>query len=98
MGELVNLDEYRLRQKEIAEEKERVREQEELDQTIEEMEMLKRILEDITKDLPKVETSIMYIPIEPKMDAFLSKNVDGYLEHFTVELPPIDDDDETDET
>ena len=88
MGELVNLDEYRLRQKEIAEEKERVREQEELDQTIEEIEMLKRILEDIMKDLPKVETSIMYIPIEPKMDAFLSKNVDGYLEHFKMELPP----------
>ena len=98
MGELVNLDEYRLRQKEIAEEKERVREQEELDQTIEEMEMLKSILENIMKDLPKVETSIMYIPIEPKMDAFLSKNVDGYLEHFKMELPPIDDDDETDET
>ena len=97
MGELVNLDEYRLRQKEIAEEKERVREQEELDQTIEEIEMLKRILEDIMKDLPKVETSIMYIPIEPKMDAFLSKNVDSHLEHFKVELPPIDDY-ETDET
>jgi hypothetical protein len=97
MGELVNLDEYRLRQKEIAEEKERAREQEELDQTIEEMEMLKSILENIMKDLPKVETSIMYIPIEPKMDAFLSKNVDSYLDHFNVELPPIDDY-ETDET
>ena len=97
MGELVDLDDYRLRQKEIAEEKERAREQEELDQTLQEMEMLKSILENIMKDLPKVETSIMYIPIEPKMDAFLSKNVDSYLDHFNVELPPIDDY-ETDET
>jgi hypothetical protein len=97
MGELVNLDEYRLRQKEIAEEKERVREQEELDQTLEEMEMLKRILDDLMKDLPDVKPSIMYIPIEPKMDAFLSKTMDGYLEQCNIELPAIDDD-ETDET
>tara|TARA_R110000824_G_scaffold108433_1_gene255435 strand:+ start:414 stop:707 length:294 start_codon:yes stop_codon:yes gene_type:complete len=97
MGELVNLDAYRLRQKEIAEEKELAREQEELDQTLDELEMLKKILEDIMKDLPDVKPSIMYIPIEPKMDAFLSKSADGYLEHFKVELPPIDYD-ETDET
>jgi hypothetical protein len=86
-----------LRQKEIAEEKERVREQEELDQTLEEMEMLKRILDDLMKDLPDVKPSIMYIPIEPKMDAFLSKTMDGYLEQCNIELPAIDDD-ETDET
>jgi len=98
MGELVNLDEYRLRQKEIAEEKERAREQKELDQTLDEMAMLKRILEDIMKDLPDVKPSIMYVPIEPKLDAFLSKDLNGYLEHYQVELPSIDDDDETDET
>jgi len=86
MGELVNLDEYRLRQKEIAEEKEREREQKELDQTIEEMEMLKRILEDITKDLPDVKPSIMYIPIEPKLDAFMSKDIDGYLDTLGLKL------------
>ena len=97
MGELVNLDEYRLRQKEIAEEKEREREQRELDQTIEEMEMLKRILEDITKDLPDVKPSIMYVPIEPKPDAFMSKTIDGYLDFYNIEVPKIDDD-ETDET
>ena len=94
MGELVNLDEYRLRQKEIAEEKERVREQEELDQTIEEMEMLKRILEDITKDLPPPTHSMMYIPIEPKLDAFLNKDIDGYLTDLGLTI----DYDETDET
>ena len=97
MGELVNLDEYRLRQKEIAEEKEREREQRELDQTIDEMEMLKRILDDMMKDLPDVKPSIMYIPIEPKLDAFLSKTMDGYLDQYNIELPSIDDD-ETDET
>ena len=94
MGELVNLKDYRARKAKQAAAKEDA----EMDETINELEMLKKILEDITKDLPDVKSSIMYIPIEPKMDAFLSKNVDGYLEHFTVELPPIDDDDETDET
>ena len=97
MGELVNLDEYRLRQKEIAEEKEREREQKELDATLDEMDMLKRILEDIMKDLPDVKPSIMYVPIEPKLDAFLSKTMDGYLEQCNIELPAVDDD-ETDET
>jgi hypothetical protein len=92
MGELVNLDEYRLRQKEIAEEKEREREQRELDQTIEEMEMLKRILGDLMKDLPDVKPSIMYIPIEPKMDAFMSKDVDGYLDKLGLKIDegPLD--------
>ena len=86
MGELVNLDEYRLRQKEIAEEKEREREQKELDQTLDEMAMLKRILEDIMKDLPDVKPSIMYVPIEPKMDAFMSKDLDGYLDTLGLKL------------
>ena len=97
LGSAADLDEYRLRQKEIAEEKERAREQRELDQTIEEMEMLKRILEDITKDLPDVKPSIMYVPIEPKPDAFMSKTIDGYLDFYNIEVPKIDDD-ETDET
>jgi hypothetical protein len=35
------------------------------------MEMLKRILADIMEDLPDVSTSIMYVPIEPKLDAFM---------------------------
>jgi len=86
MGELVNLDEYRLRQKEIAEEKEREREQKELDATLDEMDMLKRILEDIMKDLPDIKPSIMYIPIEPKMDAFMSKDLDGYLDTLGLKL------------
>ena len=86
MGELVNLDEYRLRQKEIAEEKEREREQKELDATLDEMDMLKRILDDIMKDLPDVKPSIMYIPIEPKLDAFMSKDLDGYLDTLGLKL------------
>ena len=36
----------------------------------------------------------MYVPIEPKMDAFLSKDLDGYLDKLGLKL----DDDETDET
>ncbi len=50
------------------------------------MEMLKDILEGIMEDLPDVDASIMYVPIEPKMDAFMSKDdfdiaadLDGYL-------------------
>jgi len=54
MGELVDLAAYKKQkeeQEEIAEEK---RQQAELNATIEEMEMLKRILADIMEDLPKV--------------------------------------------
>jgi len=94
MGELVDLAAYKKQKEEqekIAEEK---RQQAELDATIEEMEMLKRILADIMKDLPDVETSIMYVPIEPKMDAFMSKDLNSYLDTFGLKL----DDDETDET
>ena len=82
MGELVDLAEYK-KQKKIAEEK---KEQAELDATIEEMEMLKRILSDIIADLPDVSTSIMYVPIEPKMDAFMSKDIDGYLDTLGLKL------------
>ena len=82
MGELVNLKEYRAWKAKQEEEKELA----EMDQTVNELEMLKNVLEGIMKDLPNVETSIMYVPIEPKMDAFLSKDdfdmstdLDGYL-------------------
>lgn len=82
MGELVNLKEYRAWKAQQEEEKDRA----ELNETVNELEMLKNVLEGIMKDLPNVETSIMYVPIEPKMDAFLSKDdfdmstdLDGYL-------------------
>ena len=82
MGELVNLKEYRAWKAKQEEEKELA----EMDETINELEMLKNILEGIMKDLPDVSTSIMYVPIEPKMDAFMSKDdldintdLDGYL-------------------
>ena len=93
MGELVDLAAYKKQKEEqekIAEEK---RQQAELDATIEEMEMLKRILSDIMEDLPDVSTSIMYVPIEPKMDAFMSKDVDGYLDKLGLRI-----DDEREET
>ena len=82
MGELVNLKEYRAWKAQQKEKKDRA----ELNETVNELEMLKNVLEGIMKDLPNVETSIMYVPIEPKMDAFLSKDdfdmstdLDGYL-------------------
>ena len=86
MGELVDLAAYKKQKEEqekIAEEK---RQQAELNATIEEMEMLKRILADIMKDLPDVETSIMYVPIEPKLDAFMSKDLNGYLDTLGLKL------------
>ena len=89
MGELVDLAAYK-KQKEEREEMERLeKEQAELDATIKEMEMLKRILADIMEDLPDVQTSIMYVPIEPKHDAFMSKDVDGYLDKLGLK---VDDD------
>ena len=91
MGDLVDLAAYK-KQKEEKEELEKLKkEQEELDATINEMETLKRILADIMEDLPDVETSIMYVPIEPKYDAFMSKDVDGYLDKLGL---MIDDDKE----
>ncbi len=96
MGELVNLREYRaFKAKEKAD-----KEHAEVDQTINELEMLKRVLEGIVKDLPDVSTSIMYVPIEPKMDAFMSKpeDLDGYLDYYGLKLPPVEDDDDHDET
>ena len=97
MGELVDFAAYK-KQKEEQEEIERLKkEQEALDATLDEMDMLKRVLDEIMKDLPDAKTSIMYVPIEPKLDAFMSKTLDGYLDQCNIELPAIDDD-ETDET
>ena len=100
MGELVDLAAYK-KQKEEQEEIERQkREVAEMDAAIEEAEMLKRVLSEILKDLPQADTSIMYVPIEPKPEAFMSKTLDGYLESYdySISLPPLSDHDETDET
>ena len=82
MGELVNLKEYRA----LKAEQEAEKEMDEALKNINELEMLKNILEGIVKDLPEIDASIMYVPIEPKMDAFMSKDdldintdLDGYL-------------------
>ena len=82
MGELVNLKEYRA----LKAEQEAEKEMDEALKNINELEMLKNILEGIVKDLPEIDASIMYVPIEPKMDAFMSKDdlvintdFDGYL-------------------
>ena len=95
MGDLVDLREYRaFKAKEKAD-----KELADMDQTISELEMLKKVLEGIVKDLPDVSTSIMYVPIEPKLDAFMSKNpkdLDGYLDYYGLKLPSTEDDDEGD--
>jgi hypothetical protein len=91
MGELVNLKEYRAWKAEQEAEKE-------MDETLknlDEIEMLKSILDGIIKDLPSVETSIMYVPIEPKMDAFMSKDLDGWLAGMDLKLGEGDDSEET---
>ena len=98
MGELVNLKEYRAWKAEQEAEKE-------MDETLknlDEIEMLKNILEGIVKDLPDVKPSIMYIPIEPKMDAFMHKDdfdiatdLDGYLTKLGLKYSEDDDRDET---
>ena len=82
MGELVNLKEYRA----LKAEQEAEKEMDEALKNINELEMLKNILEGIVKDLPEIDASIMYVPIEPKMDAFMHKDdfdiaadLDGYL-------------------
>tara|TARA_Y100001963_G_scaffold127516_1_gene180954 strand:+ start:588 stop:890 length:303 start_codon:yes stop_codon:yes gene_type:complete len=94
MGDLVNLKDYRAWKAKQEEEKELA----EMDETINELEMLKNILEGIMKDLPDVSTSIMYVPIEPKMDAFLSKDLDGYLTSIENMLKDTDEDDEREDT
>jgi len=93
MGELVNLKEYRAWKAEQEAEKE-------MDETLknlDEIEMLKNILDGIIKDLPEVSTSIMYVPIEPKMDAFMSKDLDSWLVGMELKLG-TDEDDDRDET
>jgi len=94
MGELVDFAAYKKQKEEEEEVKRQNREKAELDATMEEMEMLKRILDDMMKDLPDPKPSIMYVPIEPNTGAFLSKGLDGYLDALGLKL----DDDETDET
>jgi hypothetical protein len=90
MGDLVNLKEYRAWKAEQEAEKE----MDEAIKNLDEIEMLKNILEGIVKDLPEVDASIMYIPIEPKMDAFMSKDLNGYLDKLTLKI----DDDEKEDT
>ena len=94
MGELVDFAAYK-KQKEEQEEVERQnREKAELDATLDEMDMLKRVLSEMMQDLPEAKTSIMYIPIEPKLDAFMSKDLDGYLDKLGLMI----DDDEREDT
>ena len=88
MGDLVDLREYRAWKAKQEEEKELA----EMDETINELEMLKNLLEGIVKDLPDVDTSIMYVPIEPKMDAFMSKDLDSWLMSMELKLGTDEDD------
>ena len=59
--------------------------------------MLKNILEDIVKDLPDIDTSIMYVPIEPKMDTFMSKDLNSWLVGMELKLE-ADQEDEREDT
>ena len=92
MGELVNLKEYRAWKAQQEEEKERA----EMEETIDEIQMLKNILDGIIKDLPDSSPSIMYVPIEPKMDAFMSKDLDGFLAGMELKLGKGEDDERED--
>jgi hypothetical protein len=92
MGELVNLKEYRAWKAEQEAEKEMGEALKNLD----EIEMLRNILDGIIKDLPNVDTSIMYVPIEPKMDAFMSKDLDGWLAGMDLQLGIGEDNDRED--
>jgi len=49
------------------------------------------------KDLPPATHSIMYAPIEPNLDAFMNKDIDGYLSDLGLTID-YDETDETDET
>ena len=98
MGDLVNLKEYRAWKARQEEDKELA----EMDETINELEMLKNILEGIVKDLPEVDASILYVPIEPKMDAFMHKDdfdlasdLDGYLTKLGLKYSEDDDREDT---
>ena len=98
MGELVNLKEYRA----FKAEQEAEKEMDEALKNINELEMLKNILEDIVKDLPEIDASILYVPIEPKMDAFMHKDdfdmaadLDGYLTKLGLKYSEDDDREDT---
>ncbi len=102
MGELVDLAAYKKQKEEQEEIERREKEQKELDETISEMQMLKEILADIMEDLPDVDTSILYVPIEPKMDAFMHKedldiatDLDGYLTKLGLKYSEDDDREDT---
>ena len=92
MGDLVDLKEYRAWKAQQEEEKELAK----MDETINELATLKNILEGIVKDLPEVDTSIMYVPIEPKMDAFMSKDLDSWLVGMELKLGTGEDDERED--
>ena len=98
MGELVNLKEYRA----FKAQQEQDREMDEAIKNLDEIEMLKNILDGIIKDLPDVDASIMYVPIEPKMDAFMHKDdfdiasdLDGYLTKLGLKYSEDDDREDT---
>jgi hypothetical protein len=98
MGELVNLKEYRA----LKAEQEAEQEMDEALKNINELEMLKNILEGIVKDLPEIDASIMYVPIEPKMDAFMHKDdfdintdLDGYLTKLGLKYSEDDGSEDT---
>ena len=98
MGELVNLKEYRA----FKAQQEQDREMDEALKNLNEIEMLKNILDGIIKDLPDVDASIMYVPIEPKMDAFMHKDdfdiaadLDGYLTKLGLKYSEDDDREDT---
>jgi len=98
MGELVNLKEYRAWKNQQEQDEELA----EADKVINELEMLKNILEGIVKDLPEVDASILYVPIEPKMDAFMHKDdfdiaadLDGYLTKLGLKYSEDDDREDT---
>tara|TARA_B100000700_G_scaffold277073_1_gene324174 strand:+ start:297 stop:593 length:297 start_codon:yes stop_codon:yes gene_type:complete len=98
MGELVNLKDYRAWKAQQKEAEEAAA----IDGTLNELELLKKVLEGILKDLPDVSTSIMYVPIEPKMDAFLHKDdfdmstdLDGYLTKLGLTYSEDDDREDT---
>ena len=98
MGELVNLSEYRA----FKAQQEQDREMDEAIKNLDELEMLKNILDGIIKDLPDVDASIMYVPIEPKMDAFMHKDdfdiaadLDGYLTKLGLKYSEDDDREDT---
>jgi hypothetical protein len=102
MGELVDLAEYKKQKEEREKIEEEKRRQAEIDATIEDMEMLKSILEDIMEDLPDVNPSILFVPIEPKLDAFMSKDdfdiaadLDGYLTKLGLKYSEDDEREDT---